>query len=672
MRHGFPSPRWRLTFAIGALFGVTLTAGWHAFARPWAEDEASERLGHRVTIGGLLPTLGGLAATDVIVYGRAPFDREPLAFIERMSWSAARGLSVDGMDVQILATTGADNVRGRHTHGKARTRRLDATTRGAGMGGLKVRRARASGLVQLPGGQRVAMRAAHIELDAPAGGAAAARLKGLALDWLGGATFTLSAVDVHATAPAPAGRELVVEGKGFSMALPGTRQVLSALMIDGTASARGFSLSARSSRGATGPVSASVRSNERGIELWLEAAEVPLAPLGSWLASHGLVVDEARGHLQASASWTPGQRQIPWTLEMGARGLTVRHPSFDVEPWVGVPVDARLVGTVDLDQDRVLLGESTVEMFRVPLRVSGVADLALRPRGRLAIASPRGGLGCDDLLERQPPSVKRALEGMRLGGRLELAVQIAFDARNWDDVGLDIAMPRLCKVVAEPGVLARDLPVLVGAQPGRLGGRPDLPVSTADARFVPFARVPPHLVAAFVTAEDSTFFEHNGFRVDGIRRALAYNLERGILVRGASTITQQLAKNLFLEPDRTLSRKLAETVLTWRLDTLVSKRRALEVYLNMIELGPGIHGVSEAAKRYFGKTLDALGPLEAAHLASLPPNPKGFARRFRDGRVDDGWLHRLYDLLGMMNRRGQLSAPDLAAARGAGLRLRKI
>jgi membrane peptidoglycan carboxypeptidase len=157
-----------------------------------------------------------------------------------------------------------------------------------------------------------------------------------------------------------------------------------------------------------------------------------------------------------------------------------------------------------------------------------------------------------------------------------------------------------------------------------------------------------------------------------IRRALAHDMEIGSLAKGASTITQQLAKNLFLGPERTLSRKLAELVLGWRLDETVRKEEQLELYLNVIELGPGIRGVKRAAEVYFGKPVAKLTPLESAHLAALTPNPLGYARRFREGRVDDGWLHRLYDLLGMMKRSGRLSAAELNSARQSRLTLRRI
>ncbi len=121
-----------------------------------------------------------------------------------------------------------------------------------------------------------------------------------------------------------------------------------------------------------------------------------------------------------------------------------------------------------------------------------------------------------------------------------------------------------------------------------------------------------------------------------------------------------------------LNRKLAELVLSWRIHETLGKQQQLELYLNAIELGPGIHGVKRAAEVYFGKPVSKLTPLESAHLAALTPNPLGFARRFREGRVDEGWLYRLYDLLGMMKRSGRLSAAELNSARQSRLILRRI
>jgi monofunctional biosynthetic peptidoglycan transglycosylase len=140
--------------------------------------------------------------------------------------------------------------------------------------------------------------------------------------------------------------------------------------------------------------------------------------------------------------------------------------------------------------------------------------------------------------------------------------------------------------------------------------------------WVPFAAISPHLKRAVVVAEDITFFSHRGFELAEMREALARALEDGELPRGASTITQQLAKNLWLSPSRSPVRKLREAILTWQLERALGKRRLLELYLNVAEFGPGVYGAEAASRRYFGKPAAALDEAEAARLAASLPAPR--------------------------------------------------
>jgi membrane peptidoglycan carboxypeptidase len=271
----------------------------------------------------------------------------------------------------------------------------------------------------------------------------------------------------------------------------------------------------------------------------------------------------------------------------------------------------------------------------------------------------------------QPAPVKQALSGLELDGKLGFKISVDFDASAWENLSLDVEVQPLCEVRHEADALASLLPVL---RKSSADGQPptSLPLGSLHPDFIPLSQMPKHLPSAFLTSEDSKFYRHHGFDMDMIRHALAQDLENRSFDRGASTITQQLAKNLFLSHRRTLARKLEEAVLTWRLQKLLSKDRVLELYLNVIELGPGIRGVKQAAHVYFGKEVSALTPLESAHLAALTPNPHVLARRFRDGDVDEGWQQRLYDLLSMMKRHGRLSKTDLATARGSRLVLRDL
>jgi monofunctional glycosyltransferase len=160
-----------------------------------------------------------------------------------------------------------------------------------------------------------------------------------------------------------------------------------------------------------------------------------------------------------------------------------------------------------------------------------------------------------------------------------------------------------------------------------------------DARlqhtWVPYERISNHLKRAIVVAEDSRFTEHEGFDWEAIDKAIEKNRQKGRVVAGASTISQQLAKNLFLSPDRTPWRKGQEALITVMIENVLDKRRILELYLNLIEWGDGVFGAEAAAKHYFGTGAAALGPEAAARLAAMVPNP-----RFYDRNRNTKWLMR--------------------------------
>jgi len=145
-------------------------------------------------------------------------------------------------------------------------------------------------------------------------------------------------------------------------------------------------------------------------------------------------------------------------------------------------------------------------------------------------------------------------------------------------------------------------------------------------KWVPYARISAHLKRAMIAAEDAKFVEHEGFDWDGIALALEKNQRRGRIVAGGSTITQQLAKNLFLSPSRSYVRKGEEAVITVLLEALLGKQRIFELYLNVIEWGNGVFGAEAAAQRYFGVSAAQLSAEQAARLAAMAPNPRFYER----------------------------------------------
>jgi monofunctional glycosyltransferase len=155
------------------------------------------------------------------------------------------------------------------------------------------------------------------------------------------------------------------------------------------------------------------------------------------------------------------------------------------------------------------------------------------------------------------------------------------------------------------------------------------PKAVLQYHWVPYERISTNLKRAIIASEDARFMEHDGFDWEGIRRALAKNDRRGKIVAGGSTITQQLAKNLFLSPSRSYLRKGQEAIITVMLETLLDKRRILELYLNVIEWGSGVFGAEAAAHHYDGITAARLSAAQAARLAAMAPSPRRFERNPR-------------------------------------------
>jgi len=152
------------------------------------------------------------------------------------------------------------------------------------------------------------------------------------------------------------------------------------------------------------------------------------------------------------------------------------------------------------------------------------------------------------------------------------------------------------------------------------------PKAELKRQWVAYDNISDHLKRAIIAAEDASFVDHEGFDWEGIQKAIAKNQKRGRIVAGGSTISQQLAKNLFLSPAKTPWRKAEEAVITLMLEAVWDKQRIFEVYLNVIEWGSGVFGAEAAARHYYGVSAARLGPEQAARLAGMVPNPRFYDR----------------------------------------------
>ncbi|MFB3924898.1 MAG: monofunctional biosynthetic peptidoglycan transglycosylase [Syntrophales bacterium] len=166
--------------------------------------------------------------------------------------------------------------------------------------------------------------------------------------------------------------------------------------------------------------------------------------------------------------------------------------------------------------------------------------------------------------------------------------------------------------------------------------------------WVPFSQISSYAAKAVIIAEDDKFWSHEGFDFDAMHKAMEKNIKKGRFAYGGSTISQQLAKNLYLTPSRNPMRKIKEAVLTWRIEHNLSKRRILELYMNVAEWGEGIFGIEAASHHYYGKPASALTAQEAAKLVTVLPNPRRY-KPIGNSRYVENRSERIYNI---MVRRG--------------------
>ena len=177
--------------------------------------------------------------------------------------------------------------------------------------------------------------------------------------------------------------------------------------------------------------------------------------------------------------------------------------------------------------------------------------------------------------------------------------------------------------------------------------------------WVSYGAISEHLKKAILLSEDAAFFSHKGVDMNELREALKKDWETGSFKRGGSTITMQLAKNLYLDPSKNPLRKIKEIIIAWQLEQTLSKRRIFEIYLNIVEWGRNIYGAEAAARHYFGKSAANIDILESATLAALLPSP-------RDSR-QKGVLYRRNVILGRLASAGYLSQAEYNRAKQVGL-----
>ncbi len=277
-----------------------------------------------------------------------------------------------------------------------------------------------------------------------------------------------------------------------------------------------------------------------------------------------------------------------------------------------------------------------------------------------------------NLVSAMPEQILPREWGIELGGTLDLTVRVGgalHDRAAWD-LGWKGDWSRLTLRSSQVGGAITSLREPFPYYIEREGRDPiERMMGPEDPHFLSLRMINPHLIAAVLVSEDATFYKHGGFDERELRIALLENLRDGGGGRGGSTITQQVAKNLFLSGDRTWTRKLQEALLAWRLETSLDKDRILEIYLNRAEWGPGIYGVRDAAHHYFGTSTAQLNTWECIFMATLLPSPVRYHGYFHPGgQITPRWKETMDLALYRMHHQRYLSDEEHAAAATQSLR----
>ena len=346
-------------------------------------------------------------------------------------------------------------------------------------------------------------------------------------------------------------------------------------------------------------------------------------------------------------------------LTLATRNLTVFAERLAPEP-VG-PLSLHVMGRVrwNAEARTAALVEATVALDdagRAALKVA--LSVAARPEPHFYLALRATAVDWTVLAASLPPTLAPPRGAPGLTGILAGALTVAGPLRQPTEWRLDgeVDPSHLAPALVNSGPdLAR--PFVYEARLTR-GGTRRVTIGPENPAFVPLGELPNYLVRAVLESEDAGFYGHKGFDLSEVQEALS----NGGRLRGASTLTQQLAKNLFLSRDRTLSRKVSEALATIALEVAVGKRRILEVYLNLAEWGDGVYGIGEAAQHWYGKDARILSPKEAALLATVIPNPVRYEMYRRRGALTPAWEARVGDLLAKLHTTGVLDDEGLHAA----------
>jgi hypothetical protein len=389
---------------------------------------------------------------------------------------------------------------------------------------------------------------------------------------------------------------------------------------------------------------------------------VSLSSLGVRAGQMGLTdVRQATLAADGSANFSEDFETVELEGKLSVHGLSLQRAELSpqvVGPW---SFDAALKARARLDGSELTVTSSEAHFGEVRAELSGqmvTAPDRRRVEGRLRVPLS----GCQSVLEAMPNGLLPLVRGLRLSGSFGIDLQVHYDLHAPKETRVVLTVQNECRVQAVPAELSPhrfERPFLREVK-GPDGSPMSVESGPGTPSWVSIDDMSRHLESAVLICEDSRFHAHGGFDFRALEDAIKDDLKQGRFARGASTVSMQLAKNLYLGKEKTFGRKLQEALLTLLLEQQLDKRRILELYLNVVELGPGLYGVGDAAQYYFATPARALTLGQSLYLASLLPNPT-YSRFGPNGKLNAGWLTYLHRLMQIAHKIKRIDDAELQA-----------
>lgn len=399
-----------------------------------------------------------------------------------------------------------------------------------------------------------------------------------------------------------------------------------------------------------------------GMHVVASGGPVTLSSLGARAGQLGLR-DVRRATLAAdgSAEFSDDFESVNLDGKLALRELLLQRQELSAEVVGPFSFEGSLTAHARLDGSELVIDQSNARFGDVRAELSGkvaTGDGTRSIDGRLRVPLS----GCQSVLDAVPHGLLPLVQGVHLSGAFGIDLQVRYDRATPQQTRVALSVQNDCRILDAPPALSAhkfERPFL------REVKAPDGSAMTIESgpgtpSWISIDDMSKHLETAILVCEDAGFYSHAGFDFRALENAIKDDLKQGRFARGASTVSMQLAKNLYLGKEKTLGRKLQEAVLTMLLEQQLDKRRILELYLNVVELGPGLYGVGDAAQYYFATPARALTLGQALYLATLLPSPT-FSHFAPDGKLSAGWLSYLHRLMQIAHKIKRVDDTELSA-----------